>query len=109
MSPYPRHVEQTMSAFARSLRENDRRRYAAIEAAKLGLGGVEYIAQVLGIDPKTIRHGQRDLGTSPSDPRRGFANPAGVANARSRRIPRSRPTSVRSSSSTPPAVPPKRR
>ena len=44
MSPYPRDVEQTMRAFYRSLRENDRRRYAAIEAAKLGHGGIEYIS-----------------------------------------------------------------
>jgi hypothetical protein len=44
-----------------SLRENDRRRYAAIEAAKLGHGGVEYIARVLGCDPKTIRQGQMEL------------------------------------------------
>ncbi|MBV8229419.1 MAG: ISAzo13 family transposase [Planctomycetaceae bacterium] len=68
MSPYPRHVEQTMRAFYRSLRENDRRRYAAVEAAKLGHGGIAYIAQVLGIDPKTIRQGQRDLEELPERP-----------------------------------------
>jgi hypothetical protein len=44
-----------------SLRENDRRRYAAIEAAKLEHGGVEYIARVLECDPKTIRQGQVEL------------------------------------------------
>ena len=31
------------------------------EAAKLGHGGVEYIARVLACDPKTIRQGLRDL------------------------------------------------
>jgi hypothetical protein len=40
-----------------SLKESDRRRYAAIEAAKVGHGGIEYIAGVLGCDPKTIRLG----------------------------------------------------
>ena len=35
--------------------------YAAIEATKLGHGGVEYIARVLGCDPKTIRQGQTEL------------------------------------------------
>ena len=44
-----------------SLKEADRRRYAAIEAAKLGYGGVEYIAAVLGCDPKTIRTGLAEL------------------------------------------------
>ena len=44
-----------------SLRENDSRRYAAIEATKLGHGGVEYIAHVLHCDPKTIRQGQAEL------------------------------------------------
>src|SRR3954454_7454657 len=57
-----------MRAFSHSLRHKDRRRYAAVEAAKLGHGGVEYIAQVLGLDPKTIRHGRRDLEDLPERP-----------------------------------------
>jgi Rhodopirellula transposase DDE domain len=77
MSPYPRQVEQTMRAFARSLRENDRRRYAAVEAAKLGHGGIEYIARVLGIDPKTIRQGQRDLDDLPERPTTRVRKPGG--------------------------------
>ena len=44
-----------------SLKESDRRRYAAIEAAKLGHGGTESIATVLGCDPKTIRLGLTEL------------------------------------------------
>ena len=43
------------------LSEKDRRRDAAVEAAKLGHGGVEYIARVLACDPKTIRRGLHDL------------------------------------------------
>ena len=39
----------------------DRRRYAAVEATKLGHGGVEYIAGLFGCDPKTIRQGQAEL------------------------------------------------
>jgi hypothetical protein len=68
MSAYPRDVEQTMRAFYQSLRENDRRRYAAVEAAKLGHGGIEYISKLLGIDPKTIHQGQRDLDDLPEGP-----------------------------------------
>jgi hypothetical protein len=59
--PYPAEVENAMRVMYRSLRENDRRRYAAVEAAKLGHGGTDYVAELLGCDPKTIRRGQDDL------------------------------------------------
>jgi hypothetical protein len=77
MSPYPPHIEQTMRSFYRSLRENDRRRYAAVEAAKLGHGGVEYLSRVLDIDPKTIRQGQRDLADLPEKPASRIRKPGG--------------------------------
>jgi hypothetical protein len=57
MQAYSVDIEQKMQRFFGWLSEKDRRRYAAIEAAKLGHGGVEYIAQVLACDPKTIRQG----------------------------------------------------
>ena len=50
-----------MRALYLSLRENDRRRYAAVEADKLGHGGDEYMATLLGCDTKTIRRGRLDL------------------------------------------------
>ena len=59
---YPAEVEASMRALYLSLRENDRRRYAAIEVAKLGQGGTEYVSALLGCDPKTIRRGTGDLG-----------------------------------------------
>jgi hypothetical protein len=59
--PYASEVEKAMKALYLSLRENDRRRYAALEAARLGRGGLDYVCGVLGCDPKTIRQGQRDL------------------------------------------------
>jgi Rhodopirellula transposase DDE domain len=77
MTPYPPDVERTMRAFYRSLHENDRRRYAAVEAAKLGHGGVEYIAKVLGVDPKTIRHGQDELKNLPDQPPTRVREPGG--------------------------------
>jgi hypothetical protein len=61
MDGYAAEVEQKMQRFFGWLSEKDRRRYAAVEAAKLGHGGVEYIARVLGCDPKTIRQGLREL------------------------------------------------
>jgi hypothetical protein len=51
-----------------SLRENDRRRYAAVEAEKLGYGGVEYIARLFGCDPKTNRVGRAELQELPAVP-----------------------------------------
>jgi hypothetical protein len=61
MDAYAPGIERMMKRLFDSLREHDRRRYAAIEATKLGYGGVEYIARVLGCDPKTIRQGQAEL------------------------------------------------
>src|SRR5208337_3033332 len=61
MNAYTPGIERMMKRLFDSLSENDRRRYAAIEATKLGHGGVEYIARVLGCDPKTIRQGQTEL------------------------------------------------
>jgi hypothetical protein len=61
MNAYAPGIERMMKRLFDSLRENDRRRYAAIEATKLGHGGLEYIARVLGCDPKTIRQGQMEL------------------------------------------------
>ncbi len=67
MSPYPTEVERQMRVFFDSLSEKDRRRYAAVEAAKLGHGGVEYVVNVLGCDPKTVRRGREDVEQLPFD------------------------------------------
>ena len=61
MVAYEANVERLMKRLYDSLKESDRRRYAAIEAAKLGHGGMEYVATVLGCDPKTIRAGLAEL------------------------------------------------
>jgi hypothetical protein len=61
MEAYPFDVEAKMKRFFGWLSEKDRRRYAAVEAAKLGHGGVEYIARLLACDPKTIRQGLQEL------------------------------------------------
>jgi len=61
MEPYPADIEVKMKRLYGWLTEKDRRRYAAVEAAKLGHGGVEYVSGLLGCDPKTIRQGLADL------------------------------------------------
>jgi Rhodopirellula transposase DDE domain len=58
---YSGEIEQAMRILYTSLSERDRRRYAAIEAAKLGHGGITYIASILGCSFKTICQGQSDL------------------------------------------------
>jgi len=61
MDVYEADVKGKMQRCFSWLSEKDRRRYAAVEAAKLGHGGIEYIAQVLACDPTTIRQGLREL------------------------------------------------
>lgn len=67
MSFYAPEIEREMRVFYESLSEKDRRRYAAIEANKLGHGGVEYVVGVLGCDAKTIRQGREDVAALPAD------------------------------------------
>ena len=67
VKPYPEEVEMTMKTFFDSLREKDKRRYAAVEAAKLGPGGLAYLSRLLGIDSSTIRQGEADLKHLPPD------------------------------------------
>jgi hypothetical protein len=77
MEAYPVDVETKMQRFFGWLSEKDRRRYAAVEAAKLGHGGVEYVARVLSCDPKTIRQGLTEL-EAPEDPAAGRVRKKGV-------------------------------
>lgn len=58
---YAKDIEHKMQRLFATLTEKDRRRYAGIEAAKLGHGGIEYISELFGIDPKTVRRGLMEL------------------------------------------------
>ena len=77
MQAYSVETERMMKRFFQWLSEKDRRRYAAVEAAKLGHGGVEYVAQVLGCDPQTIQRGREEL-EQPEDPAGGRLRKKGV-------------------------------
>lgn len=68
MQAYSPEIEQTMRKYYVTLTEKDRRRYAAIEALKLGQGGQSYIARVLGCSEKTIKRGLADLAALPPEP-----------------------------------------
>src|ERR1700722_18606979 len=61
LRPYTNETEDLMKALFRTLSEKDRRRYAAVEAQKLGWGGIDYITELLGIDSRTISQGLLDL------------------------------------------------
>jgi hypothetical protein len=71
MMTYSPEVEETMRNFYRSLSEKDRRRYAAVEATKLGHGGKAYIAQLFGCDPDTVAAGAKDIAGLPNDDAEG--------------------------------------
>jgi hypothetical protein len=61
MKPYPEVIEQAMQQFYQTLNEKDKRCYAAIEAQKLGHGGISYIASVLDCSRTTIYAGLAEL------------------------------------------------
>ena len=67
MSTYAPEVERHMKALFDSLSEKDRRRYAAVEAEKLGHGGAQYIADLFQCEPDTIRRGRADVAALPHD------------------------------------------
>ncbi len=60
-------LEQMFRHFYQSLPDKDRAGFAAVEAMKLGDGGIAYIATVLGCDPLTIEEGIRKLKQLPDD------------------------------------------
>jgi hypothetical protein len=64
---YSSTVEHHMRMLFESLSEKDRRRYAAVEAEKLGHGGAKYISELLGCDEATIRQGREDVRELPGD------------------------------------------
>jgi hypothetical protein len=71
---YEEAHEDAMGLYYRSLPEDHRRRYAAIEALKIGFGGIAYVARVLGMSRRTIYAGIRELeamcNDDPNHPRR---------------------------------------
>ena len=66
MDGYSAEIESWMVCFFKSLGERDRRRYAALEATKLGHGGIAYISQLFGCDTKTVQLGQSELESPPT-------------------------------------------
>ena len=77
MHCYSPEIEEQMEAFYQSLSEKDRRRYAAIEACKLGRGGLSYMARVLSCDRHTIAQGVQELADPAALQRAGIRRTGG--------------------------------
>jgi hypothetical protein len=81
VSPYPAAVEHAMQFTFASLNERQRRLYAAVEAIKLGHGGISYIAQLFDCHRKTVQRGLHDFRNLTSPVPVGQARKKGAAGA----------------------------
>jgi hypothetical protein len=61
MKKYSKKIEEQIKDFYNSLSEKERRRYAGLEAIKLGYGGVSYISEILECDYGTVLKGQKEI------------------------------------------------
>ena len=75
---YAPDIELKMQRYFARVSEKEQRWYAAIEAAKLGHGGIEYVSNLFGIDPKTVRRGLAELEEA-DDPSPGRVRKKGAA------------------------------
>ena len=76
---------ERMRNFSQSLSEKDRRRYAAMEAQRLGRGGIVFVAGILGCSTRTISRGLKELDTLPDDPAGGRVRRPGAGRKKSSR------------------------
>lgn len=56
-----KELHHQMNLLLSRLDEQQRRWYVAVEANRIGHGGVRLLSQITGIDEKTIRRGQQEL------------------------------------------------
>ena len=65
MDVYPPEVEERMRRFYHSLNEKERRLFAGLEALRIGHGGRNYIAEVLGCSRNTVSKGACEMSNLP--------------------------------------------
>ena len=65
MNVYPPEVEERMRRFYHSLNEKERRLFAGLEALRIGHGGRNYIAEVLGCSRNTVSKGACEMSNLP--------------------------------------------
>jgi len=61
MQKYDKIIEEDMVYVFSSMDEKSQRHYAAIEALKLGHGGITYISALFGLGERTINRGIADI------------------------------------------------
>ncbi len=61
-APVERALHRRMNVCLSRLDEAQRRWYAALESQRIGHGGDRLVAQITGLDEKTIRRGRVELG-----------------------------------------------
>lgn len=59
-----RALHEQMNLLLSRLGEAERRWYAAVEANRLGRSGARLVAEITGLDEKTIRRGQEEVAGS---------------------------------------------
>lgn len=70
MRKYTKAIEEKIQKLYQSLSESEKRRYAAIEAIKLGHGGIAYISEILNCSYETIAKGMEELDNDELDTKR---------------------------------------
>ncbi len=64
-------AKKRMRSFFNTLSEKDQRRYAALEAQRLGHGGIKSVSELFGCSTKTISRGIEELDSLDDDPAAG--------------------------------------
>jgi len=61
-TPHPdQELHQQMNLLLSRLDEQQRRWYVAVESNRVGTGGAQLLAQITGLDEKTIQRGRQEL------------------------------------------------
>ena len=64
-TPHPDHeLHRQMNLLLSRLDEQQRRWYVAVESNRIGTGGDRLLAQITGLDEKTIQRGRQELASS---------------------------------------------
>lgn len=71
MQRYSKVVESDMLYVFSLMDEKAQRHYAAIEAIKLGHGGISYISSLFGMSEKTISRGMEEIKKGSTAPQQG--------------------------------------
>lgn len=82
---YTPEMEERIRGFYQTLSEKDRRRYAALEARRLGRGGIRYVAGVVGCSRRTIERAAGEVEQLPVDPAAGRVRRPGAG--RKKKVP----------------------